>query len=220
MPCGIEATLIDVGIILLGKILGIPGIHGHIFGRDGSTIQDSIGCIGKTIIGHSPFKAIGLPPAAGGGGKSQAHGSPDFGNAGTYFVGKIPRQGIAAPGDQGIHLIIYAVIYHAAPYGGTLGLAGSNGSVYATSYQRIRIRHRVRDTATIRKILEEKLLSKYSEEEWANLPDKEKEELLSDVLEPITKKPVWFRIEEESYGKYYIMMFYDNEYNHANGEDL
>ena len=135
---------------MLGKILGIPGIHGHIFGRDGSTIQDSIGCIGKTIIGHSPFKAIGLPPAAGGGGKSQAHGSPDFGNAGTYFVGKIPRQGIAAPGDQGIHLIIYAVIYHAAPYGGTLGLAGSNGSVYATSYQRIRIRHRVRDTATIR----------------------------------------------------------------------
>jgi len=26
--------------------------------------------------------------------------------------------------------------------------------------------------------------------------------------------------EEEMYGKYYIMMFYDNEYNHANGEDL
>lgn len=34
------------------------------------------------------------------------------------------------------------------------------------------------------------------------------------------KKPVWFRIIEESYDKYYIAMFYDNEYNQANGEDL
>ena len=76
------------------------------------------------------------------------------------------------------------------------------------------------DTATIRKIFEEKILSKYTEEEWDNLPDNDKEELLSDALEPFTKKPVWFRIEEESYGKYYIKMFYDNEYNHANGEDL
>ena len=32
-------------------------------------------------------------------------------------------------------------------------------------------------------------------------------------------KPVWFRICE-SYGKYGICMCYDNEYNHANGEDL
>ena len=36
-----------------------------------------------------------------------------------------------------------------------------------------------------------------------------------------SKKPVWFRIIKEEYGsKYYIAMFYDNEYNHANGEDL
>lgn len=34
------------------------------------------------------------------------------------------------------------------------------------------------------------------------------------------KKPVWFRIIERSYDNYYIAMFYDNEYNHANGEDL
>ncbi len=32
-------------------------------------------------------------------------------------------------------------------------------------------------------------------------------------------KPVWFRICK-FYGEYYITMFYDNEYNHANGEDL
>lgn len=33
------------------------------------------------------------------------------------------------------------------------------------------------------------------------------------------RNSVWFRIEEH-YGRYYIMMFYDNEYNRANGEDL
>ena len=32
-------------------------------------------------------------------------------------------------------------------------------------------------------------------------------------------KPVWFRICE-SYGEYYITMFYDNEYNHANSNFL
>ena len=33
------------------------------------------------------------------------------------------------------------------------------------------------------------------------------------------QRNVWFTIEE-IYGKYYIAMFYDNEYNKANGEDL
>lgn len=32
-------------------------------------------------------------------------------------------------------------------------------------------------------------------------------------------KPVWFMINK-SYGKYYITLYYDNEYNRANGEDL
>lgn len=35
-----------------------------------------------------------------------------------------------------------------------------------------------------------------------------------------TKKLVWFMISSERYGEYYIMMFYDNEYNRAQGEDL
>ena len=39
------------------------------------------------------------------------------------------------------------------------------------------------------------------------------------VMEAISKKSVWFMISEFS-GKYYITMFYDNEYNRANGEDL
>ena len=38
-------------------------------------------------------------------------------------------------------------------------------------------------------------------------------------MDMLFKKPVWFRICE-NYGEYYITMFYDNEYIHANGEDL
>ena len=41
----------------------------------------------------------------------------------------------------------------------------------------------------------------------------------NEILNLLQKRPVWFRISEY-YGKYYISMFYDNEYNHSNGEDL
>lgn len=36
---------------------------------------------------------------------------------------------------------------------------------------------------------------------------------------PIFKRPVWFMIDE-TYGEYRILMYYDNEYNQANGENL
>ena len=66
--------------------------------------------------------------------------------------------------------------------------------------------------------------SKYTKEQLEN----PSEEISEDVyrigamyaLEKIVKKPVWFMISEEEYGKYYITMYYDNEYNRANGEDL
>ena len=38
-------------------------------------------------------------------------------------------------------------------------------------------------------------------------------------VDMLTKKSVWFMISERA-GKYYICMYYDNEYNKANGEDL
>jgi hypothetical protein len=41
----------------------------------------------------------------------------------------------------------------------------------------------------------------------------------SDILNKCFQKAVWFRINEFQ-GKYYISMFYDNEYNRANGDDL
>ena len=40
-----------------------------------------------------------------------------------------------------------------------------------------------------------------------------------DSSKSFIMRPVWFRIIE-NYGEYYIAMFYDNEYNQANGEDL
>lgn len=50
-----------------------------------------------------------------------------------------------------------------------------------------------------------------------------KEELIKISFEYIRElcsmKPVWFMISE-NLGKYYITMFYDNEYNRASGEDL
>ena len=39
------------------------------------------------------------------------------------------------------------------------------------------------------------------------------------MYDSISKRIVWFMIDEQ-YGKYKILMFYDNELNHANGEDL
>lgn len=67
------------------------------------------------------------------------------------------------------------------------------------------------------------LSEKFSEEQLKNPTEEVQNEImaaaLKKTLEFATKKPVWFRIERY-YGKYYIAMFYDNEYNHADGEDL
>ena len=41
----------------------------------------------------------------------------------------------------------------------------------------------------------------------------------STMYELFSKRPVWFLISEK-YGEYRINMFYDNEYNHSDGEDL
>ena len=65
--------------------------------------------------------------------------------------------------------------------------------------------------------------TKYTEEQLTNpteeLNKKVSEDELSFFIETVSKKSVWFTIREEL-GQYSIMMLYDNEYNHANGEDL
>lgn len=76
------------------------------------------------------------------------------------------------------------------------------------------------DSITIKKDVKTFLSSKYTEEQLKN-PTKEIE---FDTFKYIAEKyylpkSVWFMISSHT-GKYYISMYYDNEYNQANGEDL
>ena len=79
------------------------------------------------------------------------------------------------------------------------------------------------DTLALQKKVRNELLSKYTEAELKNPSEEITKEIQNTAIkigmEMMFMKPVWFRICE-SYGEYYITMFYDNEYNHANGEDL
>lgn len=70
----------------------------------------------------------------------------------------------------------------------------------------------------------ELLLQRYTQEE---LDAKSEEEIMSEIrkisgellFELLASKSVWFTISEYG-GKFYISMYYDNEYNRSNGEDL
>lgn len=80
------------------------------------------------------------------------------------------------------------------------------------------------DTLAMQEKIRNQLLSRFTVEEIKNLSEeikkKEMEQIaIKNTMDLLSMKPVWFRICE-SYGEYYITMFYDNEYNHANGEDL
>ena len=97
-------------------------------------------------------------------------------------------------------------------------MSAHNKRYEADFYQRL-------DTTTTNYKEEFKYLvySKYTKEQIEN----PSEEILQDIYkmennyvrDKVTKKSVWFMICEY-YGKYYIAIFYDNEYNSANGEDL
>ena len=83
------------------------------------------------------------------------------------------------------------------------------------------------DTLVIQSRVRDALLKEFTQEEIDNPTDKQQEKMrnifsreATDIaLEMMEKKLVWFMISE-SYGEYYITMFYDNEYNHSDGEDL
>ena len=65
--------------------------------------------------------------------------------------------------------------------------------------------------------------NKYTPEQLETPTDEIRNEIITAsfdaMIETLKYKPVWFMITE-LYGKYYISMFYDNEYNRPNGEDL
>lgn len=79
------------------------------------------------------------------------------------------------------------------------------------------------DTASMLKTFMPLVLSKYTEEELANPTEEIRNDLMrmsvEYAFELFSKKHVWFMISNH-YASYFISMFYDNEYNHANGEDL
>ncbi len=79
------------------------------------------------------------------------------------------------------------------------------------------------DTTLIANELKSILLEKYTEEELETPTEDIQKDILnktfSYMMDKISMKTVWFMISE-LYGKYYISMYYDNEYNRSNGEDL
>lgn len=82
------------------------------------------------------------------------------------------------------------------------------------------------DTAHIKNVamtVREKLLQKYSEYQLANPTEEIQKEATSETmsafLEDSQNRSVWFMISE-NFSNFQLVMYYDNEYNKANGEDL
>ena len=80
------------------------------------------------------------------------------------------------------------------------------------------------DTVAIQEEAIKYFSTKYTAEQIEKMNDEEKESISKEFaidyfLESMRNRSVWFMISEE-YGKYYILLFYDNGYNQANGEDL
>ena len=82
------------------------------------------------------------------------------------------------------------------------------------------------DTAHIKNVamtVRKKLLQKYSEYQLANPTEEIQKEATSETmsafLEDSQNRSVWFMISE-NFSNFQLVMYYDNEYNKANGEDL
>lgn len=93
-----------------------------------------------------------------------------------------------------------------------------NNKIYEAAYYQVPT-----DTAALFNDFRTSVMKGYTEEHISQLTDEQKNKVREDLLEwmseKLTKKSVWFRIGE-AYGEYGIWMYYDNEYNQANGEDL
>lgn len=80
------------------------------------------------------------------------------------------------------------------------------------------------DTTIVQKWFLDKILEEYGEEKWEGMSESERQNAsmslaLDYLLENTSKRSVWFMISEQ-YGRFSINIYYDNEYNHSNGEDL
>jgi len=78
----------------------------------------------------------------------------------------------------------------------------------------------ITDSIALKQNILSSIGNRYPNKEIKDLNEDElKSFILEYTAEYFSKKPVWFMISGE-YGLYSIIMFYDNEYNRANGEDL
>lgn len=80
------------------------------------------------------------------------------------------------------------------------------------------------DSTEIVNRFKEYISEKYTQQELENITEDTRDSIIYKIsldyaTEIIFKKSVWFKISKYS-GRYYISMYYDNEYNKANGEDL
>lgn len=81
-----------------------------------------------------------------------------------------------------------------------------------------------KDSLIIRKNAAQIIQTRYTKEQLADMTDEARSNILNSLLNKLTmehavKKSVWFIISAHDEG-YHICMYYDNIYNHSNGEDL
>lgn len=80
------------------------------------------------------------------------------------------------------------------------------------------------DSLALSEYVYNELKERYTKDEIDSMNEEEKKNAFSSILFDyhllvLPKKSVWFTIGKE-YDDYYIYIYYDNEYNMANGEDL
>lgn len=79
------------------------------------------------------------------------------------------------------------------------------------------------DSTYFSSLMKEAISKKFTKQQIDNPTDYDKEAMIKEMvnvtLEYYMKKTVWFLIDS-SYGDYKIVLYYDNEYNHSDGEDL
>ena len=133
-----------------------------------------------------------------------------FANNDKYIIASnLKENGYAIPDDEDIS---YEILVHKKRY---------EAAYYQAPIPELM------DTVAIQRKVIDALSREYTQEQIDDPSEKMQKKIqesiqresLKATFDMLDKKFVWFMINEH-YGKYCIAMFYDNEYNHSNGEDL
>lgn len=80
------------------------------------------------------------------------------------------------------------------------------------------------DTASLINFHIDYMSKRYTEEQICDFMNRPTDSIMYDLMLEVSeyfgKRKVWFMIDREGYDRYRILMYYDNGYNKANGEDL